>query len=224
MVSRRDVTIILPAYNEGQAIGKVIDEIRSLPMECEILAGDNASSDDTGKVIWEKGLRSIYVTEKGKGNVIRALIKHVDTPYTIMVNADYTYPLEYATTIYNLLSRTGADVVMGFRSIKEKGSMSFTNSFGNWCLSLLASVLYGKRVYDVCTGLVGFRTDRLKTFSITSEGFTLEADLFINSMRSGCRIEQIPIAYRKRLDGSEAKLKFVDGLRIGWFLLKRRFG
>ena len=161
--------------------------------------------------------------ERGKGNVIKELLKEVDTPYVIMVNSDFTYPVSYIAAIYQLLSLSRADIVIGFRNIKEKDSMTLTNSLGNWCLSLLASVLYGKRVYDVCTGMWGFRTERLKRFNLTSKGFTLEADLFINTMRGGCKIEQIPIAYRKRLDGSKAKLKILDGFKIGWFLIRRRF-
>lgn len=220
MRGMRGVTILLPAYNEEKAIGKVIDEI---PSGCRVLVGDNCSSDNTCDVIERKGLTPLLVYERGKGNVIRALTKYIDTPYTIMANSDYTYPLTYSHTIYHLLSKSGADVVMGYRHIKEKGSMSFTNSLGNWALSLLASVLYKKRVYDVCTGMWGFKTDVLKGFNLTSAHFTLEADLFVNAVKNGCRIEQIPIAYRARLEGDKPKLKVWDGFRIAWFLIRKRW-
>lgn len=223
VAGKEEITVILPAYNEEQAIGRVIDEIRSLPIECKILVGDNASTDMTQHIAWGKGVELFYIQEKGKGNVIKVLLRHVDTPYVVMVNADYTYPLSYAMTIHQLLSLSRADVVMGYRNIKEKDSMTLTNSLGNWCLSLLASILYGKRVYDVCTGMWGFKTDGLKKFSLTSEGFTLEADLFTNVIKNKCRVEQIPIAYRARLDGSKTKLKVRDGFKIAWFLIKRRF-
>lgn len=216
-----DLTIMLPAYNEEKAIGKVLGEI---PSGCKVLVGDNMSSDETCGVVEGKGITPLLVYERGKGSVIRALIKHVDTPYTVMANADYTYPLTYVPTLYHLLSISGADVVMGYRDIREKDSMPFTNSLGNWLLSLLASVLYGKRVYDLCTGMWGFKTDVLKGFNLTSTHFTLEADLFVNAVKSGCRIEQIPIAYRARLEGDKPKLKIWDGFRIAWFLIKRRVG
>ena len=215
-----EVTILLPTYNEEKSIAKVLDEI---PASCKILMGDGISTDRTRHIARSKGVEPIKIYAKGKGSAIRELIKYVDTPYTIMVNADFTYPLSYSHTIYHLLSKSGADVVIGYRHVKEKDSMSFTNSLGNWLLSLSASVLYEKRVYDVCTGMWGFKTEVLKRFSLTSTHFTLEADLFVNSVRSKCRIEQIPVAYRARLEGSKAKLKVLDGFRIGWFLLRRRF-
>lgn len=218
-----NLTIILPTRNEKEAIGSVLDEIRLLPLKIDILVVDYKSSNGTREVILERVVRLIDEESPGKGNAMRTAFTQVKTPYVIMVNADYTYPLEYATTIYHILSLSGADVVLGYRDIKEKDSMSLLNSFGNWCLSLLASILYRKRVYDVCTGMWGFRTERLKSFNLTSEGFTLEADLFTNAVKGNCRIEQIPIAYRARLDGSVAKLKIWDGFKIGWFLIRRRF-
>lgn len=218
-----EVTILLPTLNEEKAIGKVIDEIKELPFNCQALVIDGLSIDRTREIALGKGVLVLFEVRKGKGIAVRSALRFIDTPYIIMVNADYTYPIQYTTTVYQLLSLSGADVVLGYRNIKEKDSMSLTNSLGNWFLSLLASILYKKRVYDVCTGMWGFRTDSVKKFDLTSMGFTLEADLFINAIKNGCRIEQIPIAYRRRLEGSAAKLKIWDGFKIAWFLLKGRF-
>ena len=111
---------------------------------------------------------------------------------------------------------------MGYRSIKEEGSMTTINGVGNLGLSLLASFLYGKWVRDICTGMWGFRKSALKKFTLTSPRFTLEADFFVNAVKTHCNIVQIPIEYRARPDGSLPKLKVKDGLEIGWFLVKKR--
>ena len=66
----------------------------------------------------------------------------------------------------------------------------------------------------------GFKTSILKSFDIQSKGFTLEAELFTNCVKGKYKLEQIPIGYRKRLDGSYAKLKIRDGFKIAWFLIK----
>ena len=218
-----NLTIIIPAYNEEAAIGKVIEEVRALPLKCRVLVGDNASSDSTYNTVESYGIEPVRVRQKGKGNVIKALIKRVDTPYTVMINADYTYPLDSLLFIYNLLKNLQADVVIGCRQFKEPGSMTAANTFGNWCLSLLASILYRKRVYDLCSGMWAFKTEYLQKFHIVSKEFTLEADFFINLVKNKCRLEQVPISYRRRLDNSKAKLKISDGFKIGWFLIHRRF-
>lgn len=215
-----DLTVMLPAYNEEKGIGKVIDEIRALPIEYKILVGDNMSSDETCGVVENRGITPVLVYKKGKGNVIRTLLKYVDTPYVCMVNSDYTYALDQLPEAAALLKFY--DIVLGWRKYKMKGSMSLTNRIGNGLLTGLANLLYGARIHDLCSGLQCFRTDVLRRFNLTSWGYTLEADLFINAVKSGCVAIEVPIKYRPRLEGGRG-IGIVTGLKIGWFLIRGRF-
>ena len=101
--------------------------------------------------------------------------------------------------------------------------MPWVNVVGNKALSFLGSTLYQKRVKDICTGLWGFHRGVLDGFRLSSLGFTLEADLWVNVVRERCRVKQIPIEYRARLTGSVTKLQVGHGVEIGWFLVKSRF-
>jgi len=216
------LTILLPTRDEVVSIGAVIDEIEK-NIDCDILVMDGLSTDGTVEVARGRGVRVLFEYRKSKGIAVRSALKFIETPYVIMMNADYTYPAEYLAIIYHILSHSNSDVVIGYRNIKEKDSMSFLNSFGNFFLSTLAGILYSHRVYDLCTGMWGFKKEILDKFNLTGKDFSLEADLFINSVRSGCEISQVPIAYRKRLGESKSKLKVLDGFRIAWFLIRRRF-
>ncbi len=218
------VTVLLPAYNEEQSIGKVISEIREAnPGWCNILVGDNCSTDKTREIALAKGTNPILITDRGKGKVIRTLLTQVDTPYVVMVDSDYTYPIgDNLRALLGFLEFTEADVVVCPRRWIESGAMSKINRIGNKLLSLLASILY-RDIEDICSGMWGFRKETLDKFSLTSDGFTLEADLFVNAVANKCHIVQLPIRYRARLNGSKPKLKIWDGFRIGWFLIKRRF-
>jgi len=215
----RDVTILIPVLNEEKTIGRIIEE--SIERGWTVLVGDNNSTDRTHEVAMSRGITPISVIERGKGHTIRELIKHIGTPQAVMIDGDYTYSTEDVQCVLGALK--DCDVVIGYRKYREKGSMSLLHIFGNYSLSLLASVLYGYRVNDVNTGLKAFKTARLKEFGLVSGGFTLEADIFINAIRHKCRIGQIPISYRARLNGCKAKLHFFDGLKIGWFLISHRF-
>jgi len=221
----KELTVLLPAKDEEQSIGLVLDEVGEALPGAKVLVIDNHSSNGTAKLAYECGARVIYEGNTGKGLAVREGLRHVDTPYVIMMNSDYTYPAGYARLVGQILvdGRPQVDAVLGYRALIEKGSMHSVNRFGNWGLSLLASALYGKRVYDICSGMWGFRTEVLRKYNLTSRGFTLEADLFVNTVQGKYRLEQVPIAYRKRLDGSKTKLRVRDGFRIGWFLIKRRF-
>jgi len=139
-----------------------------------------------------------------------------------MMDGDFTYPAKHIPEMIRCLDN-GADVVIGYRFKRAKGSMSRMNTIGNCGLSILASALYGVHVKDVCSGMWGFRRNVLSRYNITSDGFTLEADLFANTIRNGCKLAQIPIGYRARLDGSVAKLGIKDGFKIARFLIRKRF-
>ena len=219
-----DLTILLPALNEVEAIGPLLDEIqRDVKVPHTVLVIDSDSTDGTDSIALNHKAVLMRVRKEGKGAAVRSGLHMVGTPYVIMMNSDYTYPAGYVNWMYDRLKNSRADVVIGHRDIVDKGAMAFVNSVGNWLLSLEASILYNTRVYDVCSGMWGFRTEVLKQFRLTSKGFTLEADLFVNTVKSRRQLQQIPIAYRARLGGSRPKLQVRDGLKIGWFLLKRRF-
>lgn len=218
-----DLTILLPAHNEAPAIGKVVSEIREFLPGCKILVVNNGSTNNTKEESEAYGVEVLEVSKLGKGNAVRVGLKFVNTPYVIIMDSDFTYPAHYLPILYHLLESGRSDVVLGSRAFNLRKSMTLLNFIGNNMLSLLASILYQKRVYDLCTGMWGFKKEVLDKFGLSSERFTLEADFFVNSMKNGCRIEQVPISYRERIGGTASKLRPVDGLRISWFLVKRRF-
>ena len=217
----KEVTIILPALNEAKAIGKVIKEIRSLPIECQILVVDNLSTDDTPAIALGLGATVIYEKNKGKGMAVRTGLKYASTPYVVMIDADGTYPVDAIVSFCEALSEY--DIVKGERKWCESGAITKTHRFGNYMLSLLASFLFLCRTRDVCSGMWAFRKECLDKFNLTSAGFTLEADFFANTVLTGCKLKELPIEYRKRIQGDKTKLMMRDGLEIGWFLIRRSF-
>jgi len=213
------LTFVLPTLNEVMGVATVVKEINSLGIPSRILVVDGESTDGTVAVATKLGAVAICV-KGGKGVAFRAALKRLDAEYAIMVDADGTYSLEpFARIALALLTK--ADVVVGYRKFKQRDSMSVLNRVGNSCLSLFASMLYRRKIYDLCSGLWAFKVGKVRTFSLTSAGFTLEADLWVNALKSRCRIEQVPIVYRKRL--GRPKLRVLDGFKIGLFLIKRRF-
>ncbi len=217
-----DVTVLLPAFNEEKSIGKVIQEINALSLNYEILVVDNKSTNGTKAEATALGAKVLYEGKKGKGNAVRTGFKHIKTFFVVMVDSDFTYLAKHLPEMIRSLD-DGADVVIGYRHERAKGSMTFMNRMGNWGLSMIASMLYGVYVRDVCSGMWGFRREALSRYKLSSNGFTLEADFFVNTVRNGFKLAQIPIEYRARLDGSVAKLGIKDGFKIGWFLIRKRF-
>ena len=227
-MKKHSISIILPALNEELTIGKVIDEIPKQALEregyqVEVLVIDNNSTDQTSQIAQEKGAQVITELRRGKGRAVKTALASVEADFVFMLDADYTYPAAYIPEMLRILDQ-GYPVVIGSRlkGQREKGAMRRLNVFGNFLLSLMASVLYRTRISDLCTGYWGMRGEIIPELRLLADGFQLEAELFTQLAKKGYRIAEVPIYYRRR----EAKTKLSrikDGIKIGRLLIARRF-
>lgn len=220
------VTIILPAKDEASGIGETLDR---LPVETlhaegydvEVVVLDGHSRDKTRSIAMHKGAKVITDPGRGKGIALRAARRRLRGNYIVMLDADGSYAADAIPRMLDPLARGEADIVMGDRH-PLPGAMSQLHRFGNAMLSLEASVLYGTRCHDVCTGIWAFRASALRSMPLRSRGFEIEAELFSLANRMGIRIAHVPVDYLPR--AGETKLSATrDGLRIGWCLLRSRF-
>lgn len=224
----KEVSIIFPALNEEETIGKIIDEVPIEEIEgrgyrAEIIVVDNGSTDKTREIAEAKGARVITEPNRGKGRAMRTAFEAVSGDFVFMIDADFTYPATYVPRMLELLEG-GCDVVLGSRlkGQREEGAMSRLNMVGNHLLALLANLLYGTRVSDPCTGYWGFRGEVPKSLKLDAVGFELEANMLAEIARKGYRIAELPILYRRR--PNQAKLgSLKDGFKIGLTLIRKRF-
>lgn len=217
------LTIILPTRNEVATIGRMIDEIRALPIQATIVVLDHKSTDGTREVALSECVGLIDEPEKGKGVAVRHFIEGNPLGKIVMIDADCTYPISRIPDFVASLDN-GSDIVIGYRHWVAPAAMSPLHRFGNVLLSMWAAFLFNYNVHDVCSGFWGFGDGVARQFHLVSNGFTLEANLFASAVRSGGKITQIPIEYAARPDGSTAKLTAFDGVKIAWFLLMSRLG
>ncbi|HEX2065557.1 MAG TPA: glycosyltransferase family 2 protein [Candidatus Thermoplasmatota archaeon] len=224
-MSRRPVTIVVPAKDEEAAIGATLDSLpvetlRTAGYEPEVVVLDGHSTDATVEIARAWGATVVQDRGRGKGAAVRDARHALKGDFTVMMDADGTYAADAIPRVLDPLARGEADVVMGHR-LKQPGAMTGVHRFGNTMLSLGATVLYGRRCPDLCTGLWGFRTEALRSLPMQSEGFELEAELFSLSARLRYRIAHTPVDYLPRK--GTTKLTALDGLRIGWCLVRSRF-
>jgi len=226
-VSQPEILIILPTLNEEQTIGQVIDEIPRSSLEgagykVRLLVVDGDSTDRTREIAAEKGAGIIIERRRGKGIAVSKALSPVEADFIFMLDADYTYPAGYIPDMLKLLEGHHAVIGSRMRGRREKGAMSRLNLVGNYLLSLIATVFYGKKISDVCSGFWGFRGEVVKNLHLRASAFDLEAEIFSQLARRGYSIAEIPVDYRRRL--SPPKLRSLrDGTRIGWALITRRF-
>jgi glycosyltransferase involved in cell wall biosynthesis len=226
-VNEPEILIILPTLNEEPTIGRVIDEIPRETLEgkgyrVRLLVVDGNSTDRTRDIAREKGASIITERRRGKGIAMTKAFRLAEANFVFMIDADYTYPSGYIPDMLKLLERYPAVIGSRMRGRREKGAMSRLNLVGNYLLSLIATVFYGKRISDVCSGFWGFRGEVIKSLPLRASAFDLEAEIFSQLVRRGYNIAEVPVDYRRR--SSPAKLRSLrDGTRIGWALITRRF-
>jgi len=227
-MNKAKVSIILPALNEAETIGKVIDEIPLQGLEqagysVEVLVVDNGSTDQTAQIAREKRATVISEPRRGKGRAVRTAFEQVNADFVFMLDSDYTYPAIYILDMLKLLNQ-GYSVVIGSRlkGKREKGAISGWNMIGNRVLTLMAKILYRARISDLCTGYWGFRGEVIPQLNLSATEFTLEADLLSQVAKKGYRIGEVPIHYRCRPSPSKLPSRRAV-VQIALALVNRRF-
>lgn len=209
------VAVLIPCYNEAVTIGKVVDDFKRVLPDADIYVYDNNSKDGTADIAREHGAIVKFEGRQGKGNVVRSMFRDVDADYYLMVDGDDTYPAEAAPALLEPLRADRADMTVGDRlsngSYGEENDRAF-HGFGNDLVRWLIKKIYGFAFDDVMTGYRAFNRVFVKTMPVLSEGFQIETEISIHAVDKRWRIEDVPIDYRDRPEGSYSKLStFGDG-------------
>lgn len=191
---------------------------RSLWARPAILVVDGHSTDGTAEVAARWGVELIQQTGRGKGAAVReglAWAAEHGYPSVAVMDADATYPAASLPALFNLLE-SGRELVVGIRRPeppKRWTARDAVHRAGNKILNYAAAQLTGSPLMDICSGFWGLRTSILGELALESDGFDIEAELFVKAFRLGLKVAQIPIRYRTR--AGEAKLHAVrDGAHI----------
>lgn len=214
-------TILLPTLNEEQAVGGVIDKIEKVGKgEWKIVVVDSGSTDRTLDIVKKKGVRLISVPTKGKGTAVKKAFGNIDSDFLVLIDSDASYFVEDIPKILEKLKE--CDVVVGsrFKGKIDKNAMSRINWLGNVCLREIASVFYERKISDVCSGMWGFNKKAYRVMDIDASGFELEANFFVESVRKKLGLGEVPISYKMR--EGKTKISVFDGLKIGFYLIKKK--
>lgn len=222
-----EISIIIPAYNEEQNIAKVIEECQKLNLKTEIIVVDGGSSDRTSEIAREfKGIRVITLKKRrGKGVDFWSAAKTASGKYVIQIDADLQFsPSQIPLFLKSLKSKADVAIATRFDGGRiEKNSISNQNYFGNQLISLITSVVCGRKVTDVMAGFKGFRKDALTALNLSQKHFEYEAEIVIKASRMGMDLVEIPVSYKKRYKGSSQVRALRDGFKVLKTILVTKF-
>lgn len=211
------IAVLVPCYNEGKTIEKVVTDFKRVLPEAVIYVYDNNSTDGTAEIAAKAGAVVRHEYYQGKGNVIRRMFQEVDAECHLMVDGDDTYPAESAREMADKVLERNVDMVVGDRlssTYFEENKRPFHN-FGNSIVRWGINTFFKNDIKDIMTGYRAFSYRFVKTFPVLSKGFEIETEMSIHAIDKNMFVENVVIDYRDRPEGSVSKLNtYSDGIKV----------
>lgn len=202
------IDVIIPAYNEADAIGLVLDEI---PKELvrRVVVANNNSTDETAVVAEKHGATVVFEPKAGYGNAcLKAMNfiakQEVKPDIVVFLDGDHSdYPEQLGEVVAPIVDGN-ADLVIGSRALgkSESGSLTPQQVFGNWLATRLLKLFYGVRFTD----LGPFRAIRYESLlalemNDPTYGWTVEMQIKAAKLKQKC--VEVPVNYRVRIGQSK---------------------
>jgi glycosyltransferase involved in cell wall biosynthesis len=219
-MSKMIVSLIIPAYNEEETIGEVIrdtSEIMELyGLQYEIIVVNDCSTDDTERValFTQKAIVFTNETNRGKGYCLRRALKQAHGDIIVTLDADGEHKPKEIPELLNALFE-GNDIVAGSRFLNNQVDItSRINRLGNFFFNMTITTLTGRRITDSQTGFRAIKREIAEAFNLQSDGFEIESEFTIKSLRNGFRFKEVPITVERR-KYNKSKIKIIsDGTKI----------
>ncbi len=210
--------VLIPCYNEELTIEKVIKDFKKELPDADIYVYDNNSKDKTAQIAKANGAIVKHEYRQGKGNVVRSMFRDIDADIYVMVDGDDTYPAEEVHKLIKPVQEGRADMAIGDRLTNgtyQKENKRHFHEFGNNLVRKSINVLFNTKLKDIMTGYRVFNKVFVKNMPVMSPKFEIETEMSLHALDKKFIIEEIPIVYRDRPEGSISKLNTVsDGMKV----------
>ncbi len=200
------VSVVLPAYNEELAIGKVIEDVRrslsNVSYEFEILVIDDHSGDRTAEIAKSLSARVIRRPfTGGSGSSRRTGILNAEGEIIVMLDADGSYEASDIPKLIEFFPEY--DQVNGART-SEQGTLKLLRTPAKWFLRRLACYLTKTHIPDLNTGLKAFKKSVMMNYLwVLPDGFSCVTTMTLAFLTNGYAVKYIPTTYHKRIGKSK---------------------
>jgi glycosyltransferase involved in cell wall biosynthesis len=217
MADPSTTSVIIPAFNEGHAVGAVVNALSAAATWREIIVVDDGSSDDTTERAVTAGARVVrHPYNKGNGAAVKSGIRSASGEWVLIIDADGQHHPDDALRLVHQLGNY--DLVVGARARETQATLA--RRWGNDMLNALAGYLAERPIPDLTSGFRAARRRYLVEFlHLLPNGFSTPTTTTLAFVRAGYNVRFEPIAARQRTGESKIRLAS-DGAKFFLILLK----
>ena len=225
------VNVIIPAYNEEESIGLVINDIPK-SLVSEVIVCNNNSTDNTVEIAKNAGATVVNQLQKGYGSACLKGMEYISNKpidkqpdVVVFLDGDYSDHPEEMELMLNEIRENDLDMVIGSRALgeMEEGAMMPQQIFGNWLATSLLQFFYNYEFTD----LGPFRAIKwpvLVQLGMEDPDFGWTVEMQARAAKKGLKCIEVPVSYRKRIGVSKIsgtiKGTFLAGHKILWTIFK----
>lgn len=197
---KKDICIIIPAYNEATSIENVIKKtlatFKSSDLTAEIVVVDDGSQDKTASIAEKAGAKVVrHIINSGAGGATATGIRYAKlNGFNICatMDADGQHDPSDVLNGVKLIAKSNTDLLIGSRLINPTG-MSKTKVIGNKGLSIITSILFGIKTTDSQSGLRIFSRNAIECLDWKSNGYEFCSEMLWRSHQLGLYVDEFPI-------------------------------
>ncbi|MBI3973591.1 MAG: glycosyltransferase family 2 protein [Chloroflexi bacterium] len=216
------VAVVIPAWNEAESIGAVLDEVPSA-IAGWIFVVSGWSTDGTAEIAVAHGAQALPQERRGYGAACwtgARAASEAGAGVVVFLDGDYADPPAAIPQLLAPIMAGEADLVLGCRALgQQRAALPWHARLGNQLVLAAIRLLVRRRVGDL-PSFKAIRLDRLDQLEMQEMTYGWTVEMIVKALRAGLRVEQVAVSYRTRLAGKSKVSGTVRGtLGAAWKLL-----
>jgi dolichol-phosphate mannosyltransferase len=213
------LSVIIPVYNEVLHIDAILERIKTVDTEKQIIVVDDFSTDGTRDRLRSRKdiILLLHTRNRGKGAAIRTGLEYVKGEIVIIQDADLEYSPEDYKRLLEPIRNKRTRVVYGSR-ILGRGKFLVSSFIANRFLTFLTNILYNTHLTDMETCYKLITSDLFKDLDLISNRFEVEPEITCKILKKRETIVEIPVFYEGRRKGKKIGVR--DGIQAIWNIVK----